>query len=36
MKTLLVWVISNAARLERDDFVAALFCSVKKTLAMEE
>src|SRR6266478_2696291 len=31
---LLVWAVSNAARLERDDFVAALFCSVKKTLAM--
>src|ERR1700751_2325178 len=32
--SLLVWVASNAARLERDDFIAALFCSVKKTLAM--
>jgi sodium/bile acid cotransporter 7 len=32
--SLFVWAISNAARLERDDFVAALFCSVKKTLAM--
>jgi len=32
--SLLVWAISNAARLERDDFIAALFCSVKKTLAM--
>jgi sodium/bile acid cotransporter 7 len=32
--TLFVWAVSNAARLERDDFIAALFCSVKKTLAM--
>jgi sodium/bile acid cotransporter 7 len=32
--SLLVWAISNAARLERDDFIAALFWSVKKTLAM--
>jgi len=32
--SLLVWAICNAARLERDDFIAALFCSVKKTLAM--
>ena len=32
--SLFVWAISNAAGLERDDFVAALFCSVKKTLAM--
>jgi sodium/bile acid cotransporter 7 len=32
--SLFVWAISNAARLERDDFIAALFCSVKKTLAM--
>jgi solute carrier family 10 (sodium/bile acid cotransporter), member 7 len=32
--SLLVWVVSNVVRLERDDFVAALFCSVKKTLAM--
>jgi sodium/bile acid cotransporter 7 len=32
--SLFVWAVSNAARLERDDFVAALFCSVKKTLAM--
>jgi sodium/bile acid cotransporter 7 len=30
----LVWAVSNAARLERDDLIAALFCSVKKTLAM--
>src|SRR5580704_10010603 len=30
----LVWAVSNAARLEREDFIAALFCSVKKTLAM--
>jgi sodium/bile acid cotransporter 7 len=29
-----IWAVSNAARLERDDFIAALFCSVKKTLAM--
>jgi solute carrier family 10 (sodium/bile acid cotransporter), member 7 len=32
--SLFVWALSNAARLERDDFIAALFCSVKKTLAM--
>jgi solute carrier family 10 (sodium/bile acid cotransporter), member 7 len=32
--SLFVWAVSNAARLERDDFIAALFCSVKKTLAM--
>jgi solute carrier family 10 (sodium/bile acid cotransporter), member 7 len=32
--SLFVWAISNATRLERDDFIAALFCSVKKTLAM--
>ena len=32
--SLLVWAASNAAGLERDDFIAALFCSVKKTLAM--
>ena len=32
--SLLVWAISTAAKLERDDFIAALFCSVKKTLAM--
>src|SRR6266481_4657180 len=25
--SLLVWTIANAARLERDDFIAALFCS---------
>jgi sodium/bile acid cotransporter 7 len=31
---LFVWAISSAARLDRDDFIAALFCSVKKTLAM--
>jgi predicted Na+-dependent transporter len=30
----LVWAASNVARLERDDFITALFCSVKKTLAM--
>jgi solute carrier family 10 (sodium/bile acid cotransporter), member 7 len=30
----LVWTACNAARLQRDDFIAALFCSVKKTLAM--
>ena len=32
--SLLVWLISRAARLGRDDFIAAFFCSVKKTLAM--
>ena len=32
--SLFVWAISNAASLGRDDFIAALFCSVKKTLAM--
>jgi solute carrier family 10 (sodium/bile acid cotransporter), member 7 len=32
--SLFVWVVSNVATLERDDFIAALFCSVKKTLAM--
>jgi solute carrier family 10 (sodium/bile acid cotransporter), member 7 len=32
--SLLVWTACNAARLQRDDFIAALFCSVKKTLAM--
>ena len=32
--SLLVWLISKAARLGRDDFIAAFFCSVKKTLAM--
>jgi solute carrier family 10 (sodium/bile acid cotransporter), member 7 len=32
--SLLVWAVGKAARLERDDFIAALFCSVKKTLAM--
>jgi sodium/bile acid cotransporter 7 len=32
--SLFVWAISNAARLGREDFIAALFCSVKKTLAM--
>ena len=30
----LVWITSKAARLGREDFIAALFCSVKKTLAM--
>jgi solute carrier family 10 (sodium/bile acid cotransporter), member 7 len=29
-----VWAVSNAAGLGRDDFIAALFCSVKKTLPM--
>ena len=29
-----VWAVSSAARLQRGDFIAALFCSVKKTLAM--
>jgi len=33
--SLFVWAISNAAKVERDDFVAALFCSVKKTLYLE-
>jgi solute carrier family 10 (sodium/bile acid cotransporter), member 7 len=32
--SLFVCAASNAARLQRDDFIAALFCSVKKTLAM--
>ena len=32
--SLLVWAVSNAARLGKEDFIAALFCSVKKTLAM--
>lgn len=32
--TLLVVAVSRMARLGRDDFVAAFFCSVKKTLAM--
>src|SRR6266478_3572214 len=32
--SLFVWAIADAASLERDDFIAALFCSVKKTLAM--
>jgi sodium/bile acid cotransporter 7 len=32
--SLFVWAVSSAARLEREDFIAALFCSVKKTLAM--
>jgi solute carrier family 10 (sodium/bile acid cotransporter), member 7 len=32
--SLFVWLISIAARLERADFIAAFFCSVKKTLAM--
>jgi predicted Na+-dependent transporter len=32
--SLFVWAASNVAGLERDDFIAALFCSVKKTLAM--
>ena len=32
--SLFVWAISNAASLGREDFIAAFFCSVKKTLAM--
>jgi sodium/bile acid cotransporter 7 len=32
--SLLVWITSKATRLGREDFIAALFCSVKKTLAM--
>jgi solute carrier family 10 (sodium/bile acid cotransporter), member 7 len=32
--SLSVWAVSSVAGLERDDFIAALFCSVKKTLAM--
>jgi sodium/bile acid cotransporter 7 len=32
--SLVAWSASHAMRLERDDFIAALFCSVKKTLAM--
>jgi sodium/bile acid cotransporter 7 len=32
--SLLVWFASRVARLDREDFIAALFCSVKKTLAM--
>ena len=32
--SLFVWAVSSVARLERDDFIAALFCSIKKTLAM--
>jgi solute carrier family 10 (sodium/bile acid cotransporter), member 7 len=32
--SLFVWIISGIAGLNREDFIAALFCSVKKTLAM--
>lgn len=32
--SLFVCAASNAARLQRDDFIAALFCSVKKTLTI--
>jgi len=32
--SLLIWFASRLARLNREDFIAALFCSVKKTLAM--
>jgi sodium/bile acid cotransporter 7 len=32
--SLLVWIVCRIARLNRADFIAALFCSVKKTLAM--
>jgi solute carrier family 10 (sodium/bile acid cotransporter), member 7 len=32
--SLLVWIAFRMARLNREDFIAALFCSVKKTLAM--
>jgi sodium/bile acid cotransporter 7 len=32
--SLLVLAVSSAVRLSREDFIAALFCSVKKTLAM--
>jgi solute carrier family 10 (sodium/bile acid cotransporter), member 7 len=32
--SLLVWIACALARLNREDFIAALFCSVKKTLAM--
>jgi solute carrier family 10 (sodium/bile acid cotransporter), member 7 len=32
--SLLVLGVSSAVRLSREDFIAALFCSVKKTLAM--
>jgi solute carrier family 10 (sodium/bile acid cotransporter), member 7 len=32
--SLLVWFASRVAGLDREDFIAALFCSVKKTLAM--
>jgi sodium/bile acid cotransporter 7 len=30
----LVLAVSSVVRLSREDFIAALFCSVKKTLAM--
>jgi sodium/bile acid cotransporter 7 len=32
--SLMVWAASRMARLNREDFIAALFCSVKKTLAI--
>lgn len=32
--SLLVWATSKISKLNREDFIAALFCSVKKTLAM--
>jgi solute carrier family 10 (sodium/bile acid cotransporter), member 7 len=32
--SLLVWMVSRLMKLQRADFIAALFCSVKKTLAM--
>jgi solute carrier family 10 (sodium/bile acid cotransporter), member 7 len=32
--SLLVWTVSKLTKLHRADFIAALFCSVKKTLAM--
>jgi len=32
--SLLVCAASNTAKLQRDDFIAAQFCSVKKTLTM--
>jgi solute carrier family 10 (sodium/bile acid cotransporter), member 7 len=32
--SLLVWAASKITKLSREDFIAALFCSVKKTLAM--
>lgn len=32
--SLLVWIACKVAKLDREDLIAALFCSVKKTLAM--